>query len=111
MTAASEHIADTLDRAQKCWDAVVGIGSPDDPPSDRTHIAWFICHVTTAVLLEHLRRADPALADHLVDWLLSEGSIFADGLAGELLYQWREQLAAGQPMEPIAEKPAEETPR
>lgn len=101
MTTAQDHIADTLDRAQKCWDATVGIGSPDDPPSDRIHITWFIHHITSAVLLEHLRRLDPELADRLCRWLLGEDGIFSDGYAGELLHQWREQRAAAQPLNPI----------
>lgn len=101
MSIALHRIIDTLDRAQKCWDATVGIGSPDDPPSDRTHIAWFIHHITSAVLLEHIRRLDPVLADRLCPWLLGEDGIFADGYAGELLYQWRQQLAAAQPLNPI----------
>ena len=98
---AQAYIADTLDRAQKCWDATVGIGSPDDPPADRIHIAWFIHHITTAILLEHLRRLDPVTADRLTPWLLGQDGIFGDGYAGELLHEWREQLAAGHPLNPI----------
>lgn len=101
MTTAQDHIRDTLDRAQRCWEATVGIGSPDDPPTDRIHVAWFIGHITTAVLLEHIRRADPDLADRLVTWMLSDNGIFTDGLAGELLWQWRVQLNDGRAMHPI----------
>lgn len=70
-----------------------------DPASDRVHVTWFIHHVTVVVLLENLRRLDPALADRITGWL---DDMFTDGYAGELLYQWRRQSAAGQPLSPIS---------
>jgi hypothetical protein len=97
MTTAQDHIADTLDRAQKCWDEVLNPNAPDN-----TAVSLLIYHVTTAVLLEHLRRLEPGLTELLVPWLCGvDGGIFADGYAGELLYQWRQQLAADQPLAPI----------
>lgn len=100
MTTAQGYIADALDRAQICWEATVGIGS-DDPAINRVHIAWFMHHLTTSVLLENLRRLDPQLADRLTGWMLMEDGIFSDGYAGELLYGWRRQVAAGEPLAPI----------
>lgn len=99
MTAAQAHIVDTLDRAQLCWEQTVDIAVAID--DRREAIALLIHHITSAVLLEHLRRLDPELADRLCPWLLGEDGVFSDGYAGELLYQWREQLAAGRPLNPI----------
>jgi len=101
MTTAHDHIADTLNRAQYAYDrvdATAGAGGAEF----REAIALFIHHVTAAVLLEHVRRLDPDLANRLVPWLAGEdGGIFVDGYAGELLHGWREQLAAGLPLSPI----------
>jgi hypothetical protein len=103
MTTAQDHIANTLNRAQLCWPDMT---DPLLSDGQRREIAaWFGHHVTSAVLLEHVRRLDPALADRLVPWLLSADGIFADGYAGELLYQWRQQVAAGEPMAPIGPIP------
>lgn len=104
MTTAQEHIADTLNRAQACWEITLDHTRPDP---QREAVNLFLSHMTTAVLLEHVRRLDPALADRLVPWLLSADGIFADGYAGELLYQWRQQVAAGEPMAPIGPPPAD----
>lgn len=104
MTTTQDRIDDTLDRAQRAWNANL---DPTEPLRSET-TAWFIHHITTAVLLEHLHRLDPNTAETLGPWLLGEDGIFQDGYAGELLYAWREQRAAGQPMEPIG-PPAEET--
>jgi hypothetical protein len=103
MTTAKDHIANTLKRAQHCWDEVLDPKAPDN-----SAVNLLIYHVTTAVLLEHVRRLDPDLADQLVPWLMGkDGGIFADGYAVELLYQWRQQVAAGEPMGPIGPPPAD----
>jgi hypothetical protein len=99
MTTAQTHIADTLNRAQRCWELTLDPTAPDPTRHEATHL--FISHTTTAVLLEHLRRLNTPLADRLVPWLLSEDGIFADGYAGELLHEWRTQLAVSEPMNPI----------
>lgn len=97
-STAQAHIADTLDRAQRSFDASTDVNAPNF----REAVGWFIHHVTAAVLFEHLRRLDPDLADRLVPWLMgADGGIFGDEYAGVLVHQWREQLAAGQPMHPI----------
>lgn len=103
MTLAQNHITDTLNRAQAAHNrinATIGSG----PSSQlREAVSLFIGHINTAVLFEHLRRLNPDLADQLVPWLAGDdGGIFGDEYAGELLHQWRQQLAAGQPMNPIA---------
>lgn len=109
MSAAEAHIADTLTRAQHCWKRTVDHRLLDTQQRAVVNEAvnLFISHITAAVLLEHIRRLDPALAEQLVPWLLSEDGIFCDGYAGELLHLWRQQLAAGQPMDPIAPQPEE----
>ena len=99
MTTAQAHIADTLDRAQRCWERIVDHRLLDSQRREATNL--FLYHVTTAVLLENIRRLDPALADRLTGWMLRDEGIFEDGYAGELLYEWRQQLAVGQPMHPI----------
>jgi hypothetical protein len=99
VTTAQNHIADTFNRAQLCWDSMLDPDYPDD--DRRTVINLFIYHVTVAVLLEHVRRLKPDLADQLTGWLFGEPTIFEDGYAGELLHQWRQQVAAGEPMDPI----------
>jgi hypothetical protein len=99
VTLAHHRIADTLDRAQLCFPRTVDHTVTHDVRREAT--AWFIHHVTTAVLLEHIRRLDPDLADRLCPWLLGQDGIFSDGYAGELLHQWREQLASAQPLAPI----------
>lgn len=101
-TPAQGYIADALGRAQKCWDAAMSVTGADDRfPAERLHIAWFMHHVTTSVLLENLRRLDPELADRLTGWMLTPDGVFSDGYAGELLYEWRRQVAAGEPLAPI----------
>jgi hypothetical protein len=99
VTTAQDHIADTLNRAQGCFELTVD--PTGTPTGRRVAVNLFIHHVTSAVLLEHLRRLDQTLADQLVPWMLAEGGIFEDGYAGEMLHEWRQQLAAGQPMYPI----------
>lgn len=99
MTAVQAHIADTLDRAQRCWELTLDHTVPDTRRHEAIHL--FVSHTTTAVLLEHVRRLDPALAERLTPWLLSEDGIFSDGYAGELLHEWRESLANGGRMDPI----------
>src|ERR1043166_2949314 len=92
-----DRLADLLDRAQRCFEETL---NPDAEERAATVVS-FIYHVTTAVLLEHLRRVDPDMAETLGPWLLDEDGIFCDGYAGELLHGWREQLAAGLPLSPI----------
>lgn len=99
MSVASDRIADTLNRAQLCWPQTVDHTVGSDERREAT--AWFIHHVTASVLLENIRRLDPDLADRLSAWVMGEDGIFSDGYAGELLHQWREQVAAEQPMSPI----------
>lgn len=98
MTTARDQVIDSLDRAQRCYKRTL-----DELHQDRREaVGWFIHHVTTAVLLEQLRRADPAAADRLLPWLFAEdGGIFGDEYAGVLVTQWQEQLALGKPMDPI----------
>jgi hypothetical protein len=105
MRAAEEHIANRLHIAQYSWTDCTSVAMPEAQRHES--LAWFMHHVTTAVLLENLRRLDPDLADRLTRWLLGPDGIFNDGYAGELLHEWREQLAAGQPMAPVAPPPEE----
>lgn len=101
---AATQVADSLRRAQLCWDRINDTVHEAGMPF-REATALFLNHITTAVLLEHVRRLDPDLADQLTAWMLTEDGIFSDGYAGELLYQWRQQLAAGQPLNPIGPDP------
>ena len=99
MTTAQDQVRDSLDRAQLCWDRINT--TTGEGPAYREAIGLFLNHVTTAVLLEHLRRVDPTTADRITPWLLSGDGIFSDSYAGELVHRWREQLSAGQPLDPI----------
>jgi hypothetical protein len=103
---ATTYITEALDRAQANFTASVdpAVGRRDH----RQHIGWFVQDVVAVVLLENLRRLNPALADRLTDWVLSENGIFDDGYAGELLHEWREQIAAGQPLDPIGPESSED---
>jgi len=98
-SSAREYVAHLISQAQCC------IGYRADPsvaPDIRAQLVmWFIHHVTTAVLLEQLRRHNPTVADQLVPWLLNEDGIFSDDYVNELVHDWRAQLAAGQELAPI----------
>jgi hypothetical protein len=98
-SSVTNHIADTLNRAQLCFETSVDHTAPLAERRDAT--AWFMYHVVTTVLLEHIRRLNPATAEQLIPWLLDEGGIFEGGYAGELVHRWREQLAAGAQLDPI----------
>lgn len=98
--SSAAFVDDALGRAQANWARVT---DPDVPNHDgRMSTAWFIHHTTVVILLENLRRLDPALADRLVPWALGTDSIFSDSYAGELTYEWRQQLTAGVPLSPIS---------
>ncbi len=89
-TTAEEYIADSLDRAQKCLDEMF---DPAKDKLDHTAVLSLICHFNTVVLLEALRRKDPAEADRITHWL---DDIHEDGsTAGELIWQWRDQIKQG----------------
>ncbi len=94
----TNHIADTLNRAQNCFEDMT---DPNVGAGQREALSWFMYHVTTTVLLEHIRRLAPDTAEQLIPWLLDAGGIFEDGYAGELVHRWRQQLAAGAQLNPI----------
>lgn len=98
-TASERHIAESLYNARR-WHAKVITRTLADPERIEA-ISFFGCLITEAILLEHLRRVAPDVADRLVPWLLAEDGIFGDSRAGELLYEWLGQLTTGEPMHPI----------
>lgn len=97
-STASAYITDALTRAQHAIDAMFDPEHKDY----RNATINFVHHVTVVILLENLRRLDPALADRLTAWALNEDGIFTDGYPAELVHEWREQLAAGQTLDPIS---------
>lgn len=104
-TTAEELISDSLDRAQKCLDAMY---NPKEDKVDHTAIIALISHFNTAVLLEALRRADPTAADRMTNWL---EDLHEDGsTTGELVYQWREQIVAGHQLTGLGGHDGEPTP-
>lgn len=102
---ASAFITDALDRAKKAFEAML---DPDEPKAEQRYaqMCW-MHHITTVILLENLRRENPALADQLTEWALSAEGIFTDGYPAELAHGWQEQIAAGRPMDPIRPDAAE----
>lgn len=106
-TPSAAFIDDALGRAQANWAAMLDLDLPKH--DQRMSQAWFIHHTTIVILLENLRRLDPDLADRLVPWALGPDGIFTDSYAGELAYEWRQQLTAGEPLSPIAPDATEVT--
>lgn len=92
-TTAEELITDSLDRAQKCLAKIL---DPAAGKVDYTAVISLIGNFNTAVLLEALRRHDPAEADRITQWLKDVHE--AGDTTGEMVHQWREQLASGHHM-------------
>jgi hypothetical protein len=99
-TTSAAFIDDALGRAQANFAAMLDLDLSKQTRSMSQ--AWFIHHTTIVILLENLRRLDPELADRLVPWALGPDGIFTDSYAGELAYEWRQQITAGEPLSPIA---------
>lgn len=76
------EIADAVTRAQLC---LAALRTSTASPMAAVSLGY---HVTTTVLLETIRRADPAHADALAAWI-------ADGDAAEYVACWADELAAG----------------
>jgi hypothetical protein len=86
-----EVIKDALDRFQRNFDRMVDpAASEEDRRQSVANSIHFFSYVT---LLEEIRRSNPERAEQLNRWI---GDMLEDGGCGEIVYQWREELAAGR---------------
>lgn len=104
VTKAEDQIAESVADAQQCLDTVSDISRKEfvdatkkiDPDVMKTYLAvlkTYCLQFTVAVLLEELRRRDPARADELILWI---NQALEDGdTAGESVWQWHEQIQRG----------------
>jgi hypothetical protein len=95
-TTAAGWVEYHAETAQKAWDQTWKDGGLP-APAEHMHLTTMLVHgVIEAMLWESLRLAAPEAADKLaedVESLCESGDSF-----GELLYEWRERLAAGLPI-------------
>lgn len=98
--SAEDYITVALDGAQKCLDARF---KPGSKTVDQVAIATYLGYFPAVVFLEALRRRDPKEADKLavfVDEALESGDT-----AGELVWQWTEQIKHGHHMTFVGDRP------
>lgn len=88
-------VRNALDSAQRMHDATEEKGVDD--PAFHLRIGVFVESWTVAVLMETLRRAAPEVADRLAREL--QGAWDDGGVMDELLWEWRDNLAAGRPLD------------
>lgn len=94
-TAAAERIAEALEQYQKNFTRML---APDTTKTDcDASIQYCIYFFAYAALLARLREHDEFDADLFATWL--EETAEDGGGCGELVYEWRQALAAGQPIE------------
>lgn len=96
--SAAEYIAQQLDWAQRCFDLTMGTQPEHGPGTPRYDqgITGTICGWQQALLMEIVRKLNPDVADRLADDM--EGALDDGGIVAELLYEWRQNLAAGKPI-------------
>jgi hypothetical protein len=93
---AAGWVEHCVDLGQKAYEEIWKETGLPEPVEHMRYVTLMIGNVIEATLWEALRLADPAAADLLaadVADLCDAGDSF-----GELLYEWRERLAAGLPI-------------
>ncbi|WP_162834260.1 hypothetical protein [Amycolatopsis circi] len=98
---AQAVIADSLERFQRNWDRMHDLSSSKE---EQHQSSMNLIHFFTLVtLLETIRRQDPCRADELTRWF---DEMFEDGGAGEMVWQWRQEVAEGKEITlPASERP------
>lgn len=88
---ATPYVADSLDRAQKAFEASVNPGTPE---ATRKDAVWsYLHHVTAAVLCEALQQHAPSQAAEAVEWL---GCALEDDTAAQWVHEARTAIANGE---------------
>lgn len=91
---AAERITEALKQYQKNFTRML---APDTSRTDRdASIQYAIYFFAYAALLERLREHDEHDANLFATWL--EETAEDGGGCGELVHEWRQALAAGQPI-------------